>query len=93
MLPLHPHDAALQLRLDLGLPGVLLGVGLVLFVANGIARRKRGPTEDGLILALVATASVLALISYNLWHIWWITMLWLSAIFALAASPSELERR
>jgi len=93
MLPLHPHDAALQLRLDLGLPGVLLGVGLVLFVANGIARRKRGPTEDGLILALIATASVLALISYNLWHIWWITMLWLSAIFALAASPSELERR
>jgi len=92
LLPLHPHDAALQLRLDLGLPGVLLGIGLVLFVAGSIARRKRDPSDDGLILALVVTASVLALISYNLWHIWWLSMLWLTAIFTLAASPSQFGR-
>jgi exopolysaccharide production protein ExoQ len=92
LLPLHPHDAALQLRLDLGLPGVLLGIGLVLFIAGSIARRKRDPTEDGLTLALVATASVLALVSYNLWHIWWLSMLWLTVIFALAAAPARIER-
>jgi len=85
LLPLHPHDAALQLRLDLGVPGVLLGACFAIFVAAGIARRNLNPASNGVALAFIAAASVFAMVSFNLWHIWWLTMLWITSVFTVVA--------
>jgi len=92
LLPLHPHDAALQLRLDLGIPGVVLGVSFVLALFRAIARSPGDADERALQLAFAVAAFVFAAFSYNLWHVWWLTMLWLGSTFMLAgarAGPDE----
>lgn len=85
-LPLHPHDAALQLRLDLGLPGVLLGLCFLLGIMRAIYRRQGAAADTALALALMTSAWILAAVSYDLWHIWWLTTLWFAAIFLAMAS-------
>ena len=86
LLPLHPHDAALQLRLDLGIPGVALGVLFALGLFRAIAAGWDDAGETALALAFTTGAVVYAGLSYNLWHVWWLTMLWLGAAFMLAGS-------
>ena len=92
LLPLHPHDAALQLRLDLGIPGVLLGVCFIFALFRAIAGSPGDADERALQLAFAVAAFVYAALSYNLWHVWWLTMLWLGSAFMLAgarAGPDE----
>ncbi len=89
LLPLHPHDAALQLRLDLGLPGVALGIAFVLVLFRGLRSFAGGATEAALTLALITVASIYAALSYNLWHVWWLTMLWLAGAFVVAAAADR----
>ena len=92
LLPLHPHDAALQLRLDLGIPGVVLGVCFIFALFRAIAGSPGDADERALQLAFAVAAFVYAALSYNLWHVWWLTMLWLGSAFMLAgarAGPDE----
>lgn len=86
LLPLHPHDAALQLRLDLGIPGVVLGVLFALGLFRAIAAGWDDAGATALALAFTTAAVVYAGLSYNLWHVWWLTMLWLGAAFMLAGA-------
>ncbi|MFI5020346.1 MAG: O-antigen ligase family protein [Alphaproteobacteria bacterium] len=86
LLPLHPHDAALQLRLDLGIPGVLLGVCFIFALFRAIAGFPGDADERALQLAFAVAAFVFAALSYNLWHVWWLTMLWLGSAFMLAGA-------
>ena len=41
LLPLHPHNGALQLWLELGLPGALLGAALAVLLGLAAARAAR----------------------------------------------------
>jgi exopolysaccharide production protein ExoQ len=93
LMPLHPHNAALQLWLELGLPGVLLGIAFVACMARAIGRLRSHPVEQGLMVALVAAITVNAASGYNLWHTWWMTFIWLAAVFTIAALPSEPATR
>jgi exopolysaccharide production protein ExoQ len=86
-LPLHPHDAALQWRLELGIPGTLFALALVVwclwrvgFVAD-LSRLARASA-----LGWAAAALVIALISYGIWQAWWLSTLLLTAAFFAAAS-------
>jgi hypothetical protein len=89
MLPLHPHDAALQLWLELGGLGAILGacflLGLFLTIDRHIADRR----QRALALALAAASFLHAMVSFSLWHEWWLGFLILSAGFFLAAAPSR----
>jgi O-antigen ligase len=86
LMPLHPHNAALQLWLEAGLPGVLLGIAFVVWIARGIGRLP-GAEDRALMIALVAAVTINAASGYNLWHTWWMTFMWLAAAFAIAAIP------
>ncbi|MDB5381161.1 MAG: hypothetical protein JWO26_793 [Rhodospirillales bacterium] len=79
-LPLHPHNAALQLRLELGMVGALLAALLVALLAS----RARTPAAIGAMTA----ASVVGSLSYGLWQGWWIALL-LVLIAATRALPAE----
>src|SRR5262249_1513342 len=46
MLPLHPHDAAIQLWLELGVPGMLLGAAFVAALMRRLARLAAGGPES-----------------------------------------------
>jgi len=93
LLPLHPHDGALQIRLDLGLPGVILGMAFVIALMRSLLAWETAAPNKAVALALLSGAAILAAASYDLWHIWWLTMLWLGAVFATAALRSEAEPR
>jgi len=71
-LPLHPHNAALQLWLELGLPGSALFASLAALLWLRLGRAD-GPLPfvaamgGGLLAAMIA-----AFASYDIWHEWWI---------------------
>jgi len=90
-LPLHPHDAALQLWLELGAPGaalIALFVGL-LWLRLGEAPWPRLYTaaSGGSLFAATAVASS----GWGIWQEWWLGTLGLALfatlVMARAASP------
>lgn len=80
-LPLHPHNGALQLWLELGLPGAVLG-GLLALLLGYAARRLPRP-EIG--AAMLASGAVTAMLSFGAWQEWWIgaTLLGLAGLAAV----------
>lgn len=88
LLPLHPHDAMLELRLELGVPGLLLGfaiIGWVLFVLGWRARLVRGRRAAA--LALSAAVLTVGMLSFGLWQAWWLSTVWLVAALYSGATP------
>jgi O-antigen ligase len=90
-MPLHPHNALLQWQVELGLPGMLLGLAVVLwglwragFKAQ-LERRSRAAA-----LGWSAAVLIVALLSFGIWQAWWLSCLWLTC--ALAAGIAADER-
>ncbi len=89
-MPLHPHNAILQWQVELGLPGTLLGLAIVLwglwragFKAQ-LERRSRAAA-----LAWSASALVVALLSFGIRQAWWLSCLWLTSTFIAGISSDE----
>lgn len=92
IMPLHPHNAALQVRLELGLPGVLLFAALVFVVFRVVG--QAAPTRfGGGILAAQATAYLtVGALSYGVWQNWWIGAAWIVAgLSRMAVQPGPIE--
>lgn len=79
VLPLHPHDAALQWRLELGLPGVVLILTLIGRVLWPVARKEMPGWRRALIFAYAGAVTTVALLSFGTWQTWWLSALWLGA--------------
>ena len=83
ILPLHPHNAALQLWLELGIPGATLFAAMVMLLWNRLGRAE----GNRWITAGRATAMGAAFISmvpgYGVWQEWWQASLWFIAFLAL----------
>lgn len=90
-LPLHPHDAALQWQLELGVPGLLLGLTIVAWVLYAIGWRARfSEHERAVALGLAAAALVIGLLSFGIWQSWWLSTLWLVAsVYAACRGPES----
>jgi O-antigen ligase len=87
-LPLHPHDAALQWQLELGIPGLVLGLAIVVFVLYRIGWRDDLPAHQrAAALALCSSALIVALLSFGIWQAWWQSTLWLVASLYAAMTP------
>ncbi|QDJ10364.1 O-antigen polymerase [Roseomonas mucosa] len=81
-LPLHPHNAPLQLRLELGWPGLLLCAG----IWAALAFRAPGP----LALGVLASALVTFLFSYGAWQPWWVASQALAVAMVSALGPAPV---
>ncbi len=78
-LPLHPHNAALQMWLELGLPGALAFALLTLLVGRAVwsidgDRLARASATATLVVALVVLSA-----SFGVWQNWWLGALALAA--------------
>ena len=82
LMPLHPHNGALQLWLELGGIGALLGAALV-FALGVAAARSSAPAVGA---GMLASAAVTGMLSFGLWQAWWVASL-LLALVALALLP------
>jgi O-antigen ligase len=82
VMPLHPHNGALQLWLELGGIGALLGA--VLMLALGFAASRSAVPAVG--AGMLASAAVTGMLSFGLWQAWWVASL-LLAMVALHVIP------
>ncbi|MDC0196608.1 O-antigen ligase family protein [Gammaproteobacteria bacterium] len=80
-LPLHPHNAILQIWLELGLPGIILFVGLCIFVIMASVNRIYLKFESAAIFGQFVTILAISNLSFGMWQAWWIALIWLSAGF------------
>jgi O-antigen ligase len=82
VMPLHPHNGALQLWLELGGIGALIGAALML--ALGVAASRSAAPAVG--AGMLASAAVTGMLSFGLWQAWWVASL-LLAMVALVLVP------
>ena len=89
-IPMHPHDAALQLWLETGAVGVALAA---LFWAWLFVRIDAVIAEDRVAAAVMAATAaaylVIGAISFGVWQEWWLAL----GAFALAACGVLLKDR
>ena len=93
ILPLHPHDAVLQIWLELGGVGVL--AALFGLVASLWRFYRAHPGRSAAVLTSMAAAGLsVALISFGIWQEWWVSVLLLNAAMgiALARLPAATAR-
>lgn len=97
LLPLHPHNGALQIWLELGAPGALFGLlllgGLGLAIAAHPATDHSRETRIRTASQAAASASAisLAFLSFGLWQNWWQASFWLAAAaVCLAARAGDM---
>lgn len=89
-LPLHTHNAALQLRVELGILGSVL---LALLVAGaGLAiGRVENRVAHGTRLGLLVTLLTVSMGSYGVWQFWWLAAVAISiaALVGVGLPDSE----
>ncbi len=91
VVPLHPHNATLQIWVELGLPGAVLAGLLLLWTIRCVLTHISGQLETAICLATIASALVGAELSFGIWQGWWQATLWLSAALTLAiAAPPRI---
>ena len=90
VLPLHPHNAFLQVWLDLGLVGAVAAAALLWFCARPCAVGPPGVRACR--FGLLATAVTVASLSYGVWQSWWVATLFITAALAVAI-PDKVRRK
>ncbi len=74
-IPMHPHDAALQLWLELGVPGALLAALFFGWLFYRIARLAR---QDPMWAAIACATGFVYLfigaVSFGVWQEWWLAL-------------------
>ena len=84
MLPLHPHNAVLQVWLELGVPGMAALVFFVLMVLKRMGELS-GRWPQAAAAAVLAGAFCVSVVSYGFWQSWWQTSLWLTTAYLMLA--------
>jgi O-antigen ligase len=69
LIPLHPHNGPLQLWLELGALGAVIGAMLLAWLALNVV----SAAQAAALTAMVTVASV----SFGLWQGWWMAAIWL----------------
>lgn len=88
-LPLHPHNAALQWRLELGIPGTLLCLAIALWALYRVGWRFAAARETQAAALGWATAVLtIGMLSFGVWQGWWLSAILLTAAL-IAASAAD----
>jgi O-antigen ligase len=91
-LPLHPHNAPLQLWLELGVPGAVLGALLAAQLWRALAAACWPRPFAAAAAGSLAAALVASLGTYGIWQEWWLgtlaLCLFLVRVMARAAAPA-----
>ena len=84
-LPLHPHNMALQLWLELGLVGVLLCIWLLLQIVVFLSTHLRSRVLVAMASGTLCSFLTIALLSHGIWQSWWLATAWLAVAAGVIA--------
>jgi len=89
VISLHPHNAALQIWLELGAAGAALAALLVMIIGAGLAHLPRlgRATSAATLFGTLAIASL----SFGIWQNWWMAALGLIAVLSSALRPPRSD--
>jgi len=89
-IPLHPHSGLIQIWLELGAVGAILGLTLIISILWNISKSPAPPTGKALAFSALACSICLIFVSYGLWQSWWLASLWLQgALMTLSLVSRE----
>jgi len=80
-IPLHPHNAILQIWLELGLVGAILLTLLLVGLLNLVKKVTQNHWEAAACYGVFTTGLTISSLSYGIWQSWWLAGLMLSALF------------
>jgi exopolysaccharide production protein ExoQ len=86
-LSLHPHNAILQVWVELGAGGALISALLLAMSARWVTSLPRG--DAALATGALITTLTIALLSFGIWQSWWDAELWLLAALLTAACEKD----
>ncbi len=84
LMPLHPHNASQQMRLELGVPGLLLYAVLFALCCMALGRRFRDELSLAAGGSALVAVFVIGQLSFSAWQSWWISMQFLCVFVFLA---------
>jgi len=87
IMPLHPHNAALQIRLELGWPGIIIAAALILTIFQSILNADLPKFQIAIRVAAASAYLSVGAVSYGVWQNWWIAMAWALAATVTIAIP------
>jgi O-antigen ligase len=93
-LSLHPHNATLQIWLELGAVGAALSALLIAAIVLTLARSDVDRFTLATATAALATSFTVANLSFSIWQSWWLGSLVLMTVWIAAlATANGLPRR
>jgi exopolysaccharide production protein ExoQ len=91
-LPLHPHNSALQVLLELGVVGFVLTVGAIALALRRWSRPGAVPAHtQAIAAAMIAAYLAIGFTAFGVWQYWWIALGWLGAVLWRASSRAEFN--
>ena len=78
-LPLHPHNTALQIWLELGAVRVALSVILLIALTKAIVALRFRPPSSAMATATLTSFLSISSVSYGIWQKWWLATAWIAA--------------
>lgn len=87
---LHSHNAALQIWLEFGLVGILLGCGFLTFLFIKIEKIKHLPKRQ-FYIAILMSCLCISFTGYGLWQSWQLGMFMLFATIAFSLGKKSTE--
>lgn len=85
-MPLHPHNALVQIWLELGIVGVLLVGAIFSFLVAAIPESADNRAGPATLIATAACAFTIAQLGFGIWQGWWMATLGLTVMIAVAIS-------
>jgi O-antigen ligase len=86
LLPLHPHNAPLQILLELGVVGAVIVFVLLMLLVGRIEGLPRPARVCG--QALFVSTLAIACTAYGLWQNQWLAMMFSAALLFPLTSPA-----
>ena len=88
-MPLHPHNAALQLWLELGVPGAVLFALVIALLWMALARADWPRLYCAAAGASLTIALIASFAAYGIWQEWWLGTLGISLFLILVMARVE----
>jgi O-antigen ligase len=91
-LPLHPHNALIQIWLELGFIGLIFISALFFFLVMAIPKNKTDKPACAIAISVLTAGFVISQLGFGFWQGWWLATLGIAAVLTVASiRPSQIK--